>query len=285
MKQILILIFLCSAFILTAQQEEKKVIKKEKVVKVKVDNDSDSNKTVSVNVDGHDDQRKVTIKTVVDGEEKVISWSDDGSIPEDIKKQLEEDDIDIQILGEGDAVFIGDDMDMKREVIVIKGDDDETIELDWEGDGEMPEEIKKVLKENDIDLKEIKRGAKGKKMKMRMMKGDRGHRGPHRLHMKGDNVWVTDKKMNKTYIGAQIGTADKGTEILDVMVDSPAHKAGLKKGDIITEINSANTKNVDDMMTLLSFFDVNDTVEVKYLRDGKSKSTKITLAERPETYR
>lgn len=286
MKQIILLLILFIAGMATAQEEEKKVIKTEKIVKVEVQNDSKSDKTVNVNVDEDDDERTVTIKTIENGNEKVIKWKDNGEIPEEIQKQLKENNIDIQMLdGEG-AMFIGDGYHKDKRVIVIDDGDGESVEWEWDGEGEMPDNIKEMMKEYEIDLGSLKEDSKGKKMKMRMMKMDRGHRRPHRIHMKGgDNVWVAKKEMSKTYMGAQIGTADSGTEILDVMVDSPAHKAGLKKGDIITEINGANTKNVDDMMTLLSLFDVDDTVEVSYTRDGKTKTVKVKLAERPKPYR
>ena len=91
--------------------------------------------------------------------------------------------------------------------------------------------------------------------------------------------------LGNAYMGAQIESADDGVRILDVMVDSPSHKGGLKKGDIVTEVNGANTKNMENLLTLLSFFDPNDEIEVKYLRDGKERKAKITLAKRPDSYR
>ena len=261
------------------QKEKKVVIKKDKVIKVDVENDSNSEKTMNVSIDEEDGKRKIIIKTNENGDEKVIEWMDNGEIPDEIKKQLEAEDINISVLNGGNAVFIGDG-DIEKEVIMIKDHDDKTIELEWDGEGEIPSEMKKIIKEHDLDLSELKEGAKGKKMKMKMLKMDKRHKGPNGRH----NVWHA-KEMTDTYMGAQIGTGNGGTEILDVMVDSPAHKAGLKKGDLIKEINGANTANVDDMMTLLSFFDVDDEIEIEYERDGKMKKTNLTLAQRPAAYR
>ncbi len=69
------------------------------------------------------------------------------------------------------------------------------------------------------------------------------------------------------------------------MIDSPAHKAGLKKGDIIKEINGANIRGIDDLLTILRFFDVDDTVKVDYSRGGKAKTAKLRLAAKPKAYR
>ena len=271
---------------LNAQEEKKVIIKKEKVVTVKSDNSGDSDKTVTIDVDDSDVERTIKIRTVEDGEEKIIEWKDQGEIPEDIKKQLEADGIDIQILEEGqNAVFIGDDSDVE-EVRIIKSDKgDKDVEIEWDGEGEMPEDLKLILDEHDIDLKELKKGKKGAKVRMRMLKEDR-RRGPeHRMRWVEEGGKMHKKPEVNVYMGAQIGDGDGGTSVLDVMVDSPAHKAGLKKGDVISEINGANTKNVDDLMRLLSMFDVDDTIEVKYMRSGKTKTTKVKLVSRPEPYR
>jgi len=286
MKKITIL--LISIFLglnLFGQSEKKIIIKKEK--KVVVDKDQ-NDASITVEVEAEDDNRRIVIKTIKDGEEKVLEWKDDGEIPEEIKKELEENDIDIHVIESGED---GEIKIEKEHVFIMKHGDSDAMEIEWDGEGEMPEGLKKMMNEHDIDLDEIKKGAKGKKMKMKMLKRDGHDKGPHKMHYKGlhkgDKAHWTKKrnKMSDTYIGAQIATAESGVEIIDVMVDSPAHKAGLKKGDIINEINAANTKNVDDMMTLLSFFDVDDMININFTREGKYKSTKVKLAKRPQPYR
>jgi len=204
-------------------QEERKVIIKEKTITK--DKGSKSDKIVTVDVEEEDGARVFTIVTNEDGEEKVMKWKDNGEMPDEVKKQLEEQGIDIQVLDMGNgAMFIGDD---SREEIRIRkeidGEIDEEIDIEWDGEGEMPEQMKVIIEEHDIDLSELRKDGKGAKMRMKMMKKDKMH-GPHMKMMKmhGPKGEIGEVKV---YMGAQIGPGEGGTGIIDVMVDSPAHKA------------------------------------------------------------
>lgn len=87
-----------------------------------------------------------------------------------------------------------------------------------------------------------------------------------------------------------------GARILSVMEDSPAEKAGLKEGDIITRFGStslANAKPEDHEMDsdsdvsgpglrlveLAQDLDEGDTVRVEYRRDGANRTASIVAAE------
>ncbi|GAB4013175.1 MAG: trypsin-like peptidase domain-containing protein [Bdellovibrio sp.] len=69
-----------------------------------------------------------------------------------------------------------------------------------------------------------------------------------------------------------------------------AHRAGLKGmgrdsrgryhiGDIILEIDGKKVNNYDDIYLLLENYKIGDVVTVKYVRDGKTMTTKVTLIE------
>lgn len=303
MKNIIIL-FIISLITLPLQaqsNEDKKVVKKEKRVVVKtMDHTDGNNKVVTVDVmkDG-EKGRKIKIKLKENGDGEIIEWTDDGTMPEDIKKKLDEKGVDIHIIEPGEKnVWVTDDgveMEIEKDFVFVMSDnDDEVIEFEWDGEGEMPEGMKELIEEHDIDIHSLGSEKGEKKVKMKMIK--KGDHGPHKMHRKhnehaGKHMWVEKNDRNfstplgNAYMGAQIESADGGVRVLDVMVDSPSHKGGLKKGDIIKEVNGANTKNMEHLLTLLSFFDPNDTIEVKYQRDGKERSAKVTLAKRPESYR
>jgi serine protease Do len=57
---------------------------------------------------------------------------------------------------------------------------------------------------------------------------------------------------------------------------SPADKAGLVGGDIITTADGQAVHNRDEMMDLLRRTPIGKTIEIVYLRDGETKTTKLT---------
>ena len=62
--------------------------------------------------------------------------------------------------------------------------------------------------------------------------------------------------------------------------DGPADKAGLVGGDIITSFDGQTAKNNSEMMDLLRRTPIGKEVEVIYLRDGISHTTKLkTISE------
>lgn len=73
---------------------------------------------------------------------------------------------------------------------------------------------------------------------------------------------------------------DHGVLIESVIEDSPAQKAGLKAGDVITEISGKKIEDHGDLIRTINYYDPGETVEVKYSRKGKSSSVKVELGER-----
>lgn len=67
--------------------------------------------------------------------------------------------------------------------------------------------------------------------------------------------------------------------------DSPADKAGLVGGDIITAFDNHATVDEDEMMRLLATTPEGKTVEVVYLRDGQPKRTSLTTTSELELQR
>ena len=70
---------------------------------------------------------------------------------------------------------------------------------------------------------------------------------------------------------------DEGVAVLEVVDGSPADKAGFKKGDIIVKLGDADISGLADFRYQLYKHDVGDKLEVTYYRDGKKKTTTITL--------
>lgn len=62
-----------------------------------------------------------------------------------------------------------------------------------------------------------------------------------------------------------------------IIKDSPADRAGLADGDIITRVNGVEVGTSGSLATLIGEYGVGDTVELTYLRNGEEKTTKLTL--------
>lgn len=73
----------------------------------------------------------------------------------------------------------------------------------------------------------------------------------------------------------------KGGIINKVFKNSPAEKAGLKRGDIIVSIDGQNVENDEELALMIYYRNPGDKVEIKYVRDGKEKITTAILAQRP----
>jgi hypothetical protein len=64
--------------------------------------------------------------------------------------------------------------------------------------------------------------------------------------------------------------------------DSPADKAGLVGGDIITSFDGHQIHDEDQMADLMVNTPIGKTVDVEYLRDGEKKTTKLTTISQEE---
>jgi serine protease Do len=67
--------------------------------------------------------------------------------------------------------------------------------------------------------------------------------------------------------------------IRQILQNSPAQKAGLHQGDVITRIDSQKIESANDVIDYVSSKTVGDKVAVAYVRDGRSASTQIALGE------
>ena len=70
----------------------------------------------------------------------------------------------------------------------------------------------------------------------------------------------------------------KGVVVSDIVADSPASKAGLKRGDVITGFNGAPVLSVPTFRLTVSSSEAGKEFSLKYWREGKERTTKIVPA-------
>lgn len=69
----------------------------------------------------------------------------------------------------------------------------------------------------------------------------------------------------------------QGVLITDVIRDSPAAKAGLRAGDVITRIDRRTIRSTRDIYRTIDFFDPGETVEIAIVRDSEQRALSATL--------
>lgn len=75
--------------------------------------------------------------------------------------------------------------------------------------------------------------------------------------------------------------AQEGALVMDVVAAGPADKAGLKKNDVIVDINGQKVTEDLTLSEVLLKYKPNDKVKLTINRDGKESSVDVTLGERP----
>ncbi|MFZ1072114.1 MAG: DegQ family serine endoprotease [Verrucomicrobiia bacterium] len=73
-----------------------------------------------------------------------------------------------------------------------------------------------------------------------------------------------------------------GALVDDVEPNTPAQKAGIKSGDVITEINGKKVNDANGLRLMISEMGPGTSVTVKLFRNGQEKTVVLSLAELPD---
>jgi serine protease Do len=85
-------------------------------------------------------------------------------------------------------------------------------------------------------------------------------------------------------IAKQFGyKGDRGVLLGDVTADTPGAKAGLKRGDIVTQLNGEPVEDANTLRNRISQMAPGTNVRLQLWRDGKTQDATVTLGELPET--
>lgn len=69
----------------------------------------------------------------------------------------------------------------------------------------------------------------------------------------------------------------EGIYVVEVVSFSPAEKAGIKSGDVITYFDGKRVKTLEELNKIKNTKNAGDKVSVKVVRDGKTKTLELTL--------
>jgi S1-C subfamily serine protease len=87
---------------------------------------------------------------------------------------------------------------------------------------------------------------------------------------------------NRAYLGINIGDTGSGVYVAGVSAKSPAAKAGIRTGDVITAVAGQSTPTSDALGTVLAAHKPGQTVKVKITRQtGGSTTVDVKLGEYP----
>jgi len=84
------------------------------------------------------------------------------------------------------------------------------------------------------------------------------------------------------WLGAQIAQSTDGPTVASVIAESPAEKAGLKRGDVVKSIDGTSVSDVRAIRDALKDKKPGDTVTVSITRDGNAQDVTVTLEAQPE---
>lgn len=100
---------------------------------------------------------------------------------------------------------------------------------------------------------------------------------------------ITYNKVRRPYIGitgltlseelAKQNNLVVGVYIRQISDFSPAQKAGLQAGDVITNADNTVITTIDELTDIISSHDIGDTISISYYRNGNTQTINITLEE------
>ena len=90
------------------------------------------------------------------------------------------------------------------------------------------------------------------------------------------------RESDRAFLGIGLESSEKGIRVLRLFPGTPAEKAGLTPGDIITELDGKTYSSVPDFINAVSSLNPGDRIKLSALRDNNVASYDIKLGSRPE---
>jgi putative serine protease PepD len=94
---------------------------------------------------------------------------------------------------------------------------------------------------------------------------------------------IAGRTVQYAYLGVQVDTTAQadGASLTTVLASTPAAKAGLQKGDLITAMAGTTIHSGDDLSSVIAAHKPGDTISVTFTRGGKTHTVQVKLTVRP----
>lgn len=92
---------------------------------------------------------------------------------------------------------------------------------------------------------------------------------------------VAAGRVAPAWLGVEAGDGGGGAEVREVREGSPARRAGLAAGDVITAVGATPVTSMASLRLALRWHDPGDAVVVALRRAGEARFVRVHLAERP----
>jgi C-terminal processing protease CtpA/Prc len=101
---------------------------------------------------------------------------------------------------------------------------------------------------------------------------------------KSNQAWlgVTTQRVT-TELRDALDLKGDGVLVNRVVIDGPADRAGIRKGDIVTSVNSRSVESPAELAETVQALSAGATASVRVLRKGAAQTFSVKLGERPET--
>ena len=98
-----------------------------------------------------------------------------------------------------------------------------------------------------------------------------------------DIIVPNQAKTNEAFLGVVTEQIEQGAKVNQVSDESPAAKAGLKEGDIITKVNDIKIDGPASLYDAIGKSKPEDKVTISYIRKGKTNTLVASLAKNKNT--
>lgn len=93
---------------------------------------------------------------------------------------------------------------------------------------------------------------------------------------------INGGKVSHPYVGISIGDAQNGgAQIQSVEAGSPADKAGLQVGDVVTKVGDQAIRGREDLVGAIQRSTVGSEMTLTVVRDGSERTVTVTIGEQP----